>query len=177
MNQYEAMFLFDPTFGGSFENCEAEIRRLMERAGAEVLFCRLWDERRLAYKIRGRKRGVYVLTYFKAAPEKITPLERDAQLSEDILRMLVLRADGVTLEAMEKAVASRPDDRAGDRGRGNRSGDQRQRDREPTGQQPDAQAPEKEKPEVAVDPADEVADHKEDDLEGTAEEAESRVTD
>ena len=28
MNQYEAMFLFDPTFGSSFEDCEAEVRRL-----------------------------------------------------------------------------------------------------------------------------------------------------
>ena len=29
MNQYEAMFLFDPTFGNTFENCEKEIRRLI----------------------------------------------------------------------------------------------------------------------------------------------------
>ena len=58
MNQYEAMFLFDPTFGSSFENCEREIQRLLERADAEIVFCRTWDERRLAYKIKGRKRCV-----------------------------------------------------------------------------------------------------------------------
>ena len=104
MNQYEAMFLFDPTFGNNVENCEAEIRRLMERAEAEILFCRKWDERRLAYRIKGCKRGVYMLVYFKAPSSKITPLERDAQLSEPILRLLVLRADGVTPEMMERAV-------------------------------------------------------------------------
>lgn len=104
MNQYEAMFLFDPTFGASFENCEAEVRRLMERAEAELLFCRKWDERRLAFRIQGRKRGVYVLTYFKTDPAKIAGLERDARLAEDILRVLVLRADGVTPEAMERAL-------------------------------------------------------------------------
>ncbi|MFQ5494385.1 MAG: 30S ribosomal protein S6 [Phycisphaerae bacterium] len=106
MNQYEAMFLFDPTFGGSFENCEAEIRRLMERAEGRIILCRKWDERRLAYRIKGRKRGVYVLTYFEAPPEKITPLERDAKLSEDILRVLVVRAEGVTREAMEQAFVA-----------------------------------------------------------------------
>lgn len=100
MKQYEAMFLFDPTFGSSFEQCEAEIRRLMERAEAEILICRKWDERRLAYRIKGRKRGVYVLVYFKASPEKITPLERDAQLSEDILRLLVLKAENLSLDDM-----------------------------------------------------------------------------
>ncbi len=106
MNQYEAMFLFDPTFGGSFENCEAEIRRVMDRAGADIVLCRKWDERRLAYRVRGRKRGVYVLTYFKASPDKIASLERDVHLAEDILRVLVVRADDATLETMERAVAT-----------------------------------------------------------------------
>ena len=105
LNQYEAMFIFDPTFGSSFENCEAEVRRLMDRADAEILLCRKWDERRLAYRIKGRKRGVYVLVYFTAPPTKIAPLERDARLSEDILRALVLRADGMNRDAMERAVA------------------------------------------------------------------------
>ena len=105
MNQYEAMFVFDPTFGGSFENCEAEIRRFMERAGAEILFCNKWEERRLAYKIKGRKRGVYVLVYFRSQPDRIAGVQRDVQLSENALRVLVMRADGVTPEMMERQVA------------------------------------------------------------------------
>jgi len=118
LNQYEAMFLFDPTFGGTFENCEAEIRRLMTRAEAEILLCKRWDERRLAYKIKGRKRGVYVLVFFKAPSDKITPLERDAQLSENILRLLVLRADGLTPEMMEQAAAARAESAESERPEG-----------------------------------------------------------
>jgi ribosomal protein S6 len=97
------MFLFDPTFGATFEKCEAEIRRLMDRAGAEIIISQKWDERRLAFRIKGRKRGVYALVYFKASGDKIAGLERDARLSENILRLLVLRADEVTREAMERA--------------------------------------------------------------------------
>lgn len=107
MNQYEAMFLFDPGFATSFDNCESEIKRLMERAEAELLFCKKWDERRLAFKVSGRKRGVYVLVYFKAGADKLAPLERDVKLSEDVLRVLILKADGVTPEMMEKAIHSR----------------------------------------------------------------------
>jgi len=110
--QYEAMFLFDPTFGSAFENCEAEVRRLMERAQAEILFCRRWDERRLAYKVKGRKRGVYALVYFTAPPDKIAGLQRDAQIAENILRLLVTRADHMTPELMEKAAVSRGEDAA-----------------------------------------------------------------
>lgn len=113
MNQYEAMFVFDPTFGGSFENCEAEIGRLMERAKGQVILSRKWDERRLAFRIKGRKRGIYVLTYFNAPADSIASLEHDAKLSEHILRMLVLRAEGVTREAMEEALGIRSDEHSG----------------------------------------------------------------
>lgn len=106
MNQYEGMFLFDPTFASSFESCEKEIHRLMERAQAQIIFCRKWDERRLAYKIKGQKRGVYVLVYFTAAPTRSHHSSADVQLSEDILRLLVIRADGLTREQMERTVPS-----------------------------------------------------------------------
>ena len=112
MHQYEAMFVFDPTFGSSFEKCEEEVRRLIERAQGQILACRKWDERRLAYRIRGRKRGVYALVFFEAAPDRIPPLERDAKLSENILRLLVLRADGLTPEAMERALPTQSEEPA-----------------------------------------------------------------
>lgn len=107
MNQYEGMFLFDPTFGSAFEACEAEVRRLMDRASAELVFCRRWDERRLAYRIKGRKRGVYALTYFRSAPDRIGSIERDVQISENVLRVLILRADEVTPDLMELAITHR----------------------------------------------------------------------
>ena len=106
LNLYEAMFLFDPTYGATFEACETEIRRIMDRAEAEIVFCKSWDERQLAYRINGRKRGVYVLVYFKAGATKIGGIERDVQLSEHLLRILVLRADGVTPDMMEAALSA-----------------------------------------------------------------------
>lgn len=113
MNQYEAMFIIDPTFGATFETCEQEVKRLMDRAEAEVLFCKKWDDRRLAYKIKGRKRGVYVLTFFRCDPEKVAGIERDVHISENVLRVLVLRADHMTPDMMEQAatpVAAAQDD-------------------------------------------------------------------
>ena len=98
MNTYEAMFVMDSGVASDWQLVEGEIQRLTDRAEAELLCCRRWDERRLAYDIGSHKRGCYVLTYFRADPSRITGLERDAQLSENVLRMLVLRADHVTEE-------------------------------------------------------------------------------
>lgn len=108
MKSYEGMFLLDPALASDWPAAEAEVRRVLDRAEAKVLGLKKWDERKLAYPIRRSKRGLYVLTFFEAAPEKISPLERDCQLSEKILRVLVLRKDRLTPEHVEKAMTAAP---------------------------------------------------------------------
>jgi small subunit ribosomal protein S6 len=103
------MFLFDTSKAGDMPAMESEVSRLMQRADAELLTCRKWDERKLAFEIGGRKRGCYVLSYFKAPPEKIADLERDAQLSESVLRLLVLRAERITEEQMKTLTPAEED--------------------------------------------------------------------
>jgi len=120
------MFLFDPTAASSWEQVEEQVKRLMERAEGEIIKMKRWDERRLTYEVEGRKRGVYVLAFFKAPTEKIAGLERDVQLSEEILRVLVLCRDHMTDEkAIEivdtsEAFVPPPHHEYGDRGYGDR---------------------------------------------------------
>lgn len=104
MNTYEVLFLFDPTFGASWEAVETELNRLMSRAKAEVLLTKRLEDRRLTFEIKGRKRGLYVLTYFKSEGDRISGLERDIRISESILRALILRADELTEEQMRNAT-------------------------------------------------------------------------
>lgn len=105
MRRYEAMFLFDNNVAHDWPRVEQEVRRLCERIGATLLTCNKFDERKLAYEIKGRKRGTYVLTYFDAPPDRIADLERDAGLSELILRCLVLRADHVSEQRISELRA------------------------------------------------------------------------
>jgi small subunit ribosomal protein S6 len=92
------MFLFDSNAARDWAAIEQEVHRLCNRITAELLVCVKFDERKLAYEIKRRKRGTYVLTYFDAPAERLTDLERDAELSELVLRLLVLRADDVPEE-------------------------------------------------------------------------------
>jgi small subunit ribosomal protein S6 len=92
---YEAMFVMDVQASADAAAMEAEIRRILGRAEAEILICRKWEDRRLAYEIAGSKRGSYWLTYFNAPTDKVAGIERDVQLSEKVLRVLVLRVDEV----------------------------------------------------------------------------------
>jgi small subunit ribosomal protein S6 len=94
VNTYEGMFLVDA--GSDFNAASAPVRTVLERSDAELLAIKPWEERRLAYPINGRRRGLYVLVYFKADPLKVVEIERDTQLSEEILRALILHNDNVS---------------------------------------------------------------------------------
>ena len=95
---YEAMFLLEP--GSDFEVTSAPVREVLARTGAEVLSLKPWDERRLAYEIKGQRRGLYVLVYFKVEPTRIAELEHELQLNEKILRAMMLSADHLKAETI-----------------------------------------------------------------------------
>ena len=99
MKTYEGMFLLDagnPDFQAA---CEP-VRTILSRYQAQVLSMKPWEERRLAYEIAGRKRGLYVLIYFQAAPGAIVEIEHDCRLEERILRSLILRKDKISDEVV-----------------------------------------------------------------------------
>lgn len=125
MKTYEAMFLLDANMAADWPTAEAEVNRILDRAGAKVLGLKNWDERKLSYQIHQHKRGLYALAFFDAPADKIAGIERDVQLSEKAVRVLVLRREKLTPEKIEKAMTAppppktsfRPDEWSGGRGR------------------------------------------------------------
>jgi len=100
---YEGMFLFPQAAVANLQTAVDHVREILSRADAEVLSLFKWDERRLAYEIKGNKRGVYLLAYFRAAGEKMTEIERACRLSETLLRSMIIRADHLKIEQMQNA--------------------------------------------------------------------------
>lgn len=99
---YEGMFLVDSALAAQdWQKILDEVQRVMDRAEAEVVSLRKWDERRLCYEIQGKDRGTYILVYFNCETSKIGAIERDVQLSELITRVLVLRTDKMSPEEIE----------------------------------------------------------------------------
>lgn len=130
MKTYEGMFLLEAG-QPSFDEAVQPVRAILDRNGAEVLHMKKWDERRLAYEIEGRRRGLYVLTYFKAPPEKIAEVEHDVKLSEKVLRVLILSADHVTAERMAEPTPAESEPARREREDEGEEGRERPRSRRP----------------------------------------------
>jgi ribosomal protein S6 len=95
---YEGMFLFPQTVAADLQGAADHILEILSKGNAEIVSLCKWDERRLAYDIKGNKRGVYFLAYFKADARNLEGIDRDCRLSERLLRSLVTRADHVPAE-------------------------------------------------------------------------------
>ncbi|MEM1108788.1 MAG: 30S ribosomal protein S6 [Planctomycetota bacterium] len=91
---YEGMFLMSQSsISAGLGNAIDLVRGMLDRVDAEVLTLAKWEERKLAYPIDGHKRGTFLLTLFKAAPTQLVNIERDCNLSEDVVRVMMTRAD------------------------------------------------------------------------------------
>ncbi len=101
---YEGMFLVDSAEAAAdWDAVITGIKNILEKTEADIISIRKWDERKLAYDIKGKSRGTYILCYFKSDGEKIQDIERNVQLSEKILRVLILSVEHMTQEDIEKA--------------------------------------------------------------------------
>jgi small subunit ribosomal protein S6 len=95
------MLLLDPNkVSGDIPAAAKQLHTILERNQAEVLASRQWDERRLAYPIKGHKKGLYYLTYFRTEGKNLVNIEHDFSLSELVLRALTLRVDPKLVDTM-----------------------------------------------------------------------------
>lgn len=93
LNSYETIFIID----ASLE--EAQIAAAQEKftsliaANGSVESVDEWGKRRLAYEIKDKTEGYYVLVNFKADAEFPKELDRKFKIDDSILRTIIIRKD------------------------------------------------------------------------------------
>ena len=98
---YEGMFILDPSKYARDPAATSQlVVDMITQHGGTILASRLWDERKLAYPINGHKKGVYWLTYFRMPGSGIVPLERQCEITDDIIRKLILKVEPRIADAL-----------------------------------------------------------------------------
>lgn len=107
VNYYEAMFVLSQAVAADLTSAIAHIRGIIEKAGGSVVSMKKWDERKLAYEIAKQKRAYFLLVYFQAPAVRMHEIERSCNLSEQIMRNLIIKAEHISLEEMQAADGSK----------------------------------------------------------------------
>ena len=95
MNHYEAMYVIDAMVEEQPRKDLIErFSNLIVQNGGTVERIDEWGKRNLAYLINYKTIGYYVLMYFTAPTTMPRELERNFQISDSVLRYLVVANDG-----------------------------------------------------------------------------------
>jgi small subunit ribosomal protein S6 len=94
MRKYECTYIMDP--GLSDEEQQPLMERfqtLVSDNGGAVENVDKWEKRRLAYEVKGKREGVYVVMNFDGEPRTEAELGRILGLTDSVLRHIIVRTD------------------------------------------------------------------------------------
>ncbi len=98
---YEGLFLFDSNkYARDANKLTTDLHGYIESRDGEILASRLWNEQKLAYPIKGQRKGTYWLAYFRLDSSHLSDINRDLKLNEAVLRNLVIKLDPRLVDAM-----------------------------------------------------------------------------
>jgi small subunit ribosomal protein S6 len=101
VNVYETMVIFDSNkYAQDPAGVSGALVEGITKLGGEILVSRLWNETKLAYPIKGHRKGTYWLLYYKMNSGEQTKLNREMRINESVLRSLTLVVDDRLVDAL-----------------------------------------------------------------------------
>lgn len=99
---YECMCLLDNReVRKGWQPLKDAVTGIFTKHGGKILSSRRWEERRLAYPIKGQNRGTYLLVYFSSDTQHVGAMRRELQFNESLLRYLLVDCEEVPQTAYE----------------------------------------------------------------------------
>jgi small subunit ribosomal protein S6 len=107
MRRYETIFIVDPdTPDNDRESLTGKVGELISQQGGTLLRVDDWGQRRLAYEIKKKPRGHYILLDYCGTGALIDEMERQFRIDDTILKyMTVLLEKSVDIEAAKEEIA------------------------------------------------------------------------
>ena len=94
MRVYEELFIVRPdATDEELDPLIEQIKGIITSGGGTVDKTDKWGVRKLAYRVKKRAEGNYVLLQFSAGPELVKELERRLRVSDMVLKFITVRID------------------------------------------------------------------------------------
>ena len=106
---YEGMIILDcGRYARDPEGVAAQVNKFVTDAGGEILVSRQWEERRLAYPIKGQRKGLYWLMYFRLDSANVADLKRQIKLYDACIRHEIFTVDPRIVDELVKHAEAGP---------------------------------------------------------------------
>ena len=95
LRDYELVVIINPeVIDEALDSIVDNVSQFITENGGTISNVERWGKRRLAYPIKHFMEGNYVLTQFKLSPKLDKKFETSLQISEEVLRHLLVRVSG-----------------------------------------------------------------------------------
>jgi small subunit ribosomal protein S6 len=102
---YEIVYIFDTVLTEDQVGEKLEkFHKLITDGGGEITAVDQWGKRQLAYPIKKKTSGTYVVVQFTAEATALPELERALKLDDDLMRYLIVLSEGEPTAPMSIAT-------------------------------------------------------------------------
>lgn len=108
VRQYEAVYILDPGLEEEQQNALVQrFQTIVQDQGGSIQHLDRWERRRLAYEIKGRREGYYIVMNFSGEPAVEAELGRVMGITDGVIRHMVTRMDErIAQKAISEAKAA-----------------------------------------------------------------------
>ncbi|MCJ7705887.1 MAG: 30S ribosomal protein S6 [Desulfobacterales bacterium] len=108
MRKYETIFILDPDLEeGIAQSAIEKIKGIITQGNGEILKVEDWGKRKLAYEVKKKSKGQYILIHFSGTPALLSEVERNFRVMDAVIKFQSVRLD----ERGESAsLGTAPDD-------------------------------------------------------------------
>ncbi len=96
MRNYEGVFIINPELSNdNSKSVVTQIQELVSKNGGRVDGIQEWGKKRLAYKIKKKQEGNYVIMNFQMDSKHAQKLDQSLRLNDHLLRFLLVNKDAL----------------------------------------------------------------------------------
>ncbi|HMK74810.1 MAG TPA: 30S ribosomal protein S6 [Thermodesulfobacteriota bacterium] len=94
MRKYEIIFILDPDLEEEqAQSLVEKVKGIITQANGEVLKVEDWGKRKLAYEVKKKAKGHYILVHFLGSPSLLSELERNFRVMDAVIKFQSVRLD------------------------------------------------------------------------------------
>jgi small subunit ribosomal protein S6 len=94
MRKYEIIFILDPDLEEEqAQSLVEKVKGIIAQANGEVLKVEDWGKRKLAYEVKKKAKGHYILVHFLGSPALLSELERNFRVMDAVIKFQSVRLD------------------------------------------------------------------------------------
>lgn len=99
MRSYQSLIILKPDLeDAQVDQVIEKIGRFIQKSGGSTLKLEKWGKKRLAYKVKKNKFGIYINIYHTCANDKVAELEKEYQLYDQIIKYMIIKIEDKDLE-------------------------------------------------------------------------------